>query len=182
MAALKLGPFEVGYNTMWLDAHGLLMVLVVVCLGFLAGAIWFSRQADDRLVRGLRAAGLTTVVALVLLTITGLVPDIGFEKGATFSGTFHGEFGTIQSNVSDENVGAFTGPLLFDIMEHISLVVPGLAVLLCFLIWNLGRRTVEDPAVRRSVLSLLVLTGCWALVLGGIGVYITKVLTYPYTR
>ena len=182
MAAFKLGPFELGCNTMWLDAHGLLMVVVVVCLAFLAGAIWFSRRADERLVRGLKTASMVTVIAFVLLTITGLVPDVGFEKGATFSGTFHSDFGTVQSTVSDDNVGAFTGPLLFDIMEHISLVVPGLALLLCFLIWHHGRRTIEDPAVRASVLSLLVLTGFWALAIGGVGVYITKILTYPYTR
>ncbi len=182
MVAFKLGPFEVGCNTMWLDAHGLLMVIVVMCLAFLVGAIWFSRQADERLVRGLKAASMVTLVAFVLLTITGLVPDIGFEKGTTFSGAFHNDFGTFQSTVSDENLGAFTGPLLFDIMEHISLIVPGLALLVCFLIWHHGRRTVEDQLVRRSVLSLLVLTGFWALAIGSVGVYITKVLTYPYTR
>jgi hypothetical protein len=182
MLALKLGPFEVGCNTMWLDLHGLLMVVVVICLAFLAGAIWFSRQADERLVRGLKTASMATVVAFVLLTITGLVPDVTFDKGTTFSGTFHNEFGTVQSTVSDDNVGAFTGPLLFDIMEHVTLAVPGLALLLCFLVWHFGRRTVEDPVVRRSVLSLLFLTGFWVLALGSVGVYITKILTYPYTR
>jgi tetrahydromethanopterin S-methyltransferase subunit E len=158
------------------------MVIVVICLAFLAGAIWFSRQADDRLVRGLKTASMATLVAFVLLTITGLVPDVAFEGGATFSGTFHNDFGTVQSTVSDDNVGAFTGPLLFDVMEHITLVVPGLALLICFLVWHFGKRVVEDQVVRRSVLSLLFLTGFWVLALGSVGVYITKILTYPYTR
>ena len=182
MLAFALGPFELGRNTAWLDAHGLLMMIVLMCLAFLAGAIALVRQADDRLVRGLKAASLVTVLAFLALTVTGLVPDVAFEKGAMFSGTFHNDFGTVQAAVTDDNVGAFTGPLLFDIMEHISLVVPLLALLLCFLVWHYGRRTVEDPAVRRAVLSVLVLTGGWALVIGSMGVYITKVLTYPYTR
>lgn len=35
------------------------------------------------------------------------------------------------------------------------------------------------PAIRRSVLALMVLTGGWTLAIGAIGVYITKILTYP---
>jgi len=181
MVALQVGPFEVGSDTMWLGAHGMIMLVILICLAFLFGAIWFSKQADEQLVLGLKLASMATFIALVLLMITGLVPDIGFGKGASFSGTFYNDFGTFQSAVTDDNLGAFTGPLLFDMMEHVSFIVPGLAALLCFLIWHYDKRVVEDRAVRSAVLSLLVLTVGWVLAIGNLGLYVTKVLTFPYT-
>jgi len=57
-----------------------------------------------------------------------------------------------------------------------------LAALLCFLIWHYDKRVVEDRAVRSAVLSLLVLTVGWVLAIGNLGLYVTKVLTFPYTR
>jgi hypothetical protein len=33
--------------------------------------------------------------------------------------------------------------------------------------------------IRRAVLAVMAITGIWVLVIGVIGVYITKVLTYP---
>jgi len=182
MNPFKLGPFELGSNTMWIGVHGFLMTVILICLAFLFGVIWCSRQADERLVRGLKAASMITFLSLLLLMITGLIPDIGFEKGAAFSGSFQNDFGLFQSTVTDENLGAFTGPLLFDIMEHISLIVPGLAALLCFLIWHYGKRVVEDRVVRGPVVSLMTLTVAWILAIGHLGFYVTKVLTYPYTR
>lgn len=182
MNVFKFGPFELGSNTMWIGSHGLVMQLVLIALAFLFGAIWFAKQADDRLLGGLKAASLVTFLGLVLLMITGIVPDIGFEKGASFSGTVHNDFGLFQSSVTDENLAAFTGPLLFDVMEHISLIVPGLAALVCFLIWHYGKRVVEDRAIRASVLSLMTLTVAWIMVIGHLGFYVSKVLTYPYTQ
>jgi hypothetical protein len=182
MVALTVGPFEIGSNTMWLGAHGMLMLVILISLAFLFGAIWFSRRADEQLVRGLKAASMTTFIALVLLMITGLVPDIGFGEGASFSGSFHTDFGKVQSTVTNDNLSAFTGPLLFDVMEHVSFIVPGLAALLCFLIWHYGRRVVEERAIRGATLSVLVLTVGWVLVIGNLGLYVTKVLTFPYTR
>jgi hypothetical protein len=158
------------------------MILVLAGLAFLAGAISLASRADERLVRGLKIASLLTLLAFVALTFTGLVPDVLFEKGAGFSGTFQNAFGTFHANVSDENLGALTGPLLFDIMEHVPLVLPGLAALLCFCIWQYGRRVVDDASVRASVLSILAVTFAWVLAVGGIGVYVSKVLTFPYIR
>ncbi len=46
--------------------------------------------------------------------------------------------------------------------------------------WTLApERVVTAPEVRSSVQSLMILTGVWTLVLGAIGVYITKILTFP---
>jgi hypothetical protein len=38
---------------------------------------------------------------------------------------------------------------------------------------------VLEPVLRRSALTIMTLTGAWTLAIGVIGVYITKVLTYP---
>ena len=182
MGGFSAGPFQVGVNTMWIGGHGLLMQLAFIGLAFLFGAILLAAQGGERLVRGLKAVSLLTVIALALLMVTGIVPDVRFEKGADFSGTIHNDFGTFQSTVSDDNLSAFTGPLLFDMMEHISFIVPGLAVVLCFLIWHYGRRVIEDRAVRRSALWVLATTVGWMLVIGHIGFYVSKVLAFPYTR
>lgn len=89
------------------------------------------------------------------------------------------DFGTFVTKVTDTTLGNFTGPLLFDMMEHVSLIVPGLAAVIGFLILYLGRRVMTEPAIRGSVLSLMLVAGAWTFVLGAIGVYITKVLTFP---
>ena len=182
MSSFKVGPFEVGPNTVWLGAHGMLMLVVLAGLAFVGGALAYPRSADERLVRGLRLACALTFAALVALTITGLVPDIGFEKGAAFSGRLHNAFGTFDANVSDAGLAAFTGPLLFDIMEHVSLVVPGLAALLCFCAWHFGARLVESPVVRRATLALVAVIAFWVLAIGNVGLYVSKVLTFPYNR
>jgi len=182
MVAYRFGPFEIGPHTMWLGAHGVFMLGVLVCVAFLAGAVWFARPEDRKLVPALRVASLLNLLAMLALMITGLVPDIGFEKGQAFSGVLRTDFGVFRSAVTDANVGAFTGPLLFDLMEHVSFVVPGLAALLCFLVWHYGRRVAENGAVRGAMLSVLILMAGWVLVIGNLGLYVTKVLTFPYTR
>ena len=182
MVAFGLGPFEIGTNTMWLCAHGFLMVVVLICVAFLSGAIWFNRQGDESLVRALKVLSVVNLLALVALMVTGLVPDVVFERGQGFSGVFHTEFGTFQAAVTDENLGAFTGPLLFDMMEHVSFIVPGLAALLCLLVWHYGRRVIEDRAVRGAAMATTALTVAWVLAIGSLGVYVTRVLTFPYTR
>jgi len=182
MGGFSVGPFQVGVNTLWIGTHGFLMQVSLIGLAFLFGALWFAPSGGERLVGGLKAASLITTLALVLLMVTGIVPDIRFEKGADFSGTVRNEFGTFQAQVTDENLGALTGPLLFDMMEHISFIVPGLAAVLCLLIWHYGRRVVEDRAVRRSALWLLATMAGWILVIGHLGFYVSKVLTFPYIK
>lgn len=83
------------------------------------------------------------------------------------------------NHINATGLGNFTGPLLFDMMEHVSLVVPGLAAVAGVLIFTAGERVITVPAIRASVLWLMSITGIWTLIIGAIGVYITKVLTYP---
>jgi hypothetical protein len=171
--------FGIGPNTFWLDVHGLLMFVILVFAAFLFGAIFFSKTADATLVRRLKISSAVTFVALMALMISGIVPDIQFAFGAALSHVTTNDFGSFTSKVTDTSLGNFTGPLLFDMMEHVTLIVPGLAAVVGYLIWHYGGRVVTDPKIKRSVLSLMFLAGVWTLALGAIGVYITKVLTFP---
>ncbi len=171
--------FGIGANTFWLDLHGLLMFLVLVFAAFLFGAIYFSKEPDEWLVRRLKISSAVTFVLLLLLMLTGMIPDINFAFGATFTHTTTNDFGTFIAKVTDGSLGNFTGPLLFDMMEHVTLIVPGLSAVVGFLIFYYGGRVITHPTIKRSVLSLMVLAGIWTLALGGMGVYITKILTFP---
>ena len=170
---------ELGPKTFWLSLHGFLMFVVLVFGAFLFGAVFFRQQPDSLYVRRLRVSVAVTVAGLFALCITGIIPDASFDAGARFSGTFVNDYGTFAIHVTDASLGNLTGPLLFDMMEHVSLVVPGLALVILVLIFHYGARVVTAPEVRRSVQALMLITGAWLLVLGAIGVYITKVLTFP---
>jgi hypothetical protein len=170
---------ELGPRTFWLDLHGLLMFVTLMFGAFLFGAIFFRQQPDSWFVRRLRISAIVTVVGLFALCITGIIPDASFGAGATFSGRFVNEYGTFVNHVSDNSLGNLTGPLFFDMMEHVSLIVPGLALVILVLIVHYRERVVTVPEVRRSVQWLMLVAGAWTLVLGAIGVYITKILTFP---
>ena len=182
VSTVTLGPFQFGPNTLWLALHGLLMFVILVFSAFLFGAIYFSRDPDQRTVRRLKVSAAVTFGALLLLMISGIIPDIGFGTGATFSTSAHNAYGAFSSNVTDDSLGNFTGPLLFDMMEHVSLIIPGLAAIAGFLIFHYRERVIIEPVLRRSVLAIMAVTGIWTLTIGMIGVYITKVLTYPVGR
>lgn len=174
--------FDIGPNTFWLDMHGLLMFLILVFAAFLFGAIFFSKDPDERLVRRLKVSSAVTFILLLLLMLTGIIPDINFGTGANFTHSTVNSFGTFTAKVTDDSVANFAGPLLFDMMEHVTLIVPGLAALVGFLIWYYGAQVITNPMIKRSVLSLMFVAGAWTLALGGMGVYITKVLTFPVSR
>jgi hypothetical protein len=171
--------FGLGPNTVLLDLHGVLMFVTLIFSAFLFGAIFFVHDPSAVMVRRLKISSVIAFLGLLGLMITGIIPDISFGSGSTFSGTVTNDFGTFVNKVSDTSLGNFTGPLLFDMMEHVSLIVPGLAAVIGFLILYLGRRVMTEPAIKASVLSLMFVAGVWTFVLGAIGVYITKVLTFP---
>ncbi len=171
--------FNIGPNTFWLDLHGLLMFLILIFSAFLFGAIFFAKDPDERLVRRLKISAVAAFVLLMLLMITGMIPDINFAASTTFAHTTTNDFGTFTAQVTDSSLSNFTGPLLFDMMEHVTLIVPGLAAVVGFLIFYYGARVITNPTIKWSVLSLMFLAGVWTLALGGIGVYITKILTFP---
>jgi hypothetical protein len=178
-ASTQIGPFVFGPNTLWLGLHGLLMFIILVFAAFLFGAIFFTKTPDPRTVRRIKISAAVTFAALLLLMISGIIPDIGFGNVSSFATTTHNAYGTFRGSVDATGLGNFTGPLLFDMMEHVSLVVPGLAAVAGVLIFTAGDRVITVPAIRASVLTLMAITGIWVLIIGAIGVYITKVLTYP---
>ena len=169
MLAFTIGPFEFGPNILWLDVHGLIMFALLIFSALFFGAIYFSKTADDQTVRRLKISAAGAFVALMLLMISGIIPGIGFGTASTFSGTVHNAYGTFANHVNDNGLGNFTGPLLFDMMEHVRLIVPGLAAAIGTLIFHCGGRVITEPPVRRSVLTSMVVTRAWTLIIGGIG-------------
>lgn len=168
-----------GTNNLLLDLHGLLMILVLICGAFAFGAIYFPKTIGAQHLFRLKATGIVLFILIVGLMITGIIPDMSFGSGATFTYNTTNSFGAFAAKVTDDSLGNFTGPLLFDMMEHVTLIVPGLAAVIGFLIWHYGQRLATDQKARGSVISLMILTGIWMLALGMIGVYITKILTFP---
>jgi hypothetical protein len=144
------------------------MFIILVFAAFLFGAIFFTKTPDARTVRRLKISAGVTFGALLLM-ISGIIPDIGFGYPNTFSGVTRNASGTITSHVTAPRLGNFTGPLLFDMMEHVSLIVPGLAAVAGVLIFTAGERVITVPAFRASVLWIMSLTGIWVLIIGVIG-------------
>ena len=169
----------IGGNNFFLDLHGMLMVLALVFSVFIFGFIYFVKEDNPKLAGRLKTSSLIAFLSLVMLMITGIIPDMAFSSGANFSGVWNTGLGNYSVHVTDAQIGAFTGPLLFDMMEHISFVVVGLAAVIVYLIWTGAGRVLTDSHLKRSIITLMFLTGTWVLVLGAIGVYLTKILTFP---
>ncbi len=173
--------WPMGPNTALLAIHGASMLVTLVFSAFLFGAIFFSRNPDPALIRRLKISSAVAFVFLIILMVTGILPDTQFGNTALFSGTENEDFGTVVRTIDATGLGNFTGPILFDMMEHVSLIVPGLAAVIGFLIWTEGDRVITVPVVRRTVLSLMLVTAVWTAVLALIGVALTKELTFVTT-
>src|SRR5260370_35849684 len=102
--------FGIGPNTIWLDLHGLLMFLILIFAAFLFGAIFFAKEPDARLVRRLKISSAATFVLLMVLMITGMIPDINFAAGGPFTHSPVNDFGALKATVSDTSPGHVTGP------------------------------------------------------------------------
>jgi hypothetical protein len=172
-----------GFNTLTLQVHRLTMILILAFGAFLFGAIFFAKDPDDRLIRRLKTSSIVVFCLLLFMMLTGIVPDLQFGAGSFFSGTYVGadpyyNFGTVTRTVSDANLGNMTGPLLFDMMEHASFIVVGLAAMAGYLIWHFGKRVITEPVIKRSVMSIMSVTFIWIFVIGGIGGYLVSLLTF----
>jgi len=73
--------FGLGWNTVLLDLHGVLMFVTLIFSAFLFGAIFFVRQPDAVMVRRLKVSSIVAFVGLLGLMITGIIPDISFGSG-----------------------------------------------------------------------------------------------------
>lgn len=161
-----------------LSLHGLFFILIVGFGSYVFGAIYFKRIESDVYVTRLKISALATFLAVFGLTITGILPDVNFASNF-LSASYSNDYGNFTQNVGAITVGNFTGPLLFDMMEHISFVGLALTGVVTYLIWNFGKLVITDRRVKWSVLSLMLVTIAWLLVLGVVGTIMTKTLTFP---
>ncbi len=172
--------FGLGPQETWLSIHGLIFILLVGFASYVFGAIYFTKQPDKSFMFRLKVSSLAAFLLVVALMVSGVLPDMnGFAAGATLTGSWSNDYGNFTQTVSDVSVGNFTGPLLFDFMEHISFIGVALTGLVTFLIWEYGEMVVTDRTARWSVLSLILVTVAWLVVLGVVGTLMTKTLTFP---
>lgn len=171
-----------GTDTILLDLHSLLVFLTLTVLMTVFGGILMSRQADKKTIGWLKILSVVEVVLVVLLVVTGIVPDMAFSSGANLTYTSNTQYSNITQNVTDAQLANFTAPLIFDFMEHVTLLGPGLAGVVAMLIWALGPLVITNSTIKRGVLLLLVVGLIWLLVLGAMGVILTKTMTLPPFR
>jgi hypothetical protein len=174
MSFLGLGP-----NELMLSIHGLFFILIVGFGSYTFGAIYFKRFESEVYMTRLKISSLVTFLMVLGLMISGILPDINFGSGAVLSASYVNDYGNFTQTISDASVGAFTGPLLFDMMEHISFVGLALTGVVTYLIWTYGSLVITDRRVKWSILSLILVTVAWLLVLGVVGTIMTKTLTFP---
>jgi hypothetical protein len=168
-----------GTNELVLSVHGLIFILIVGFAGYIFGAIYFTKTPDRKFMKRLKISGLVTFLLVFALMISGILPDVNFGSGATLTASYGNNYGNFTQSISDASVGAFTGPLLFDMMEHISFVGLALTAVITYLLWTFDELVITDKLVRRSMLSLIIVTGAWLIVLGVVGTLMTKTLTFP---
>ncbi len=171
---LDLGP-----NELFLSVHGLVFILLVGFASHVFGAIYFTKQPDKTFMTRLKISSLVTFLLVVGLMVSGVLPDVNFGAGATLSASWSSDYGNFTQTISDSSVGSFTGPLFFDMMEHVSFIGVALTGVITFLIWYYGDLVVTERTARLSVLSLILVSVAWLLVLGVIGTLMTKTLTFP---
>lgn len=171
--------FGLGPNELLLSIHGLIFILIVGFASYIFGAIYFKRIESETYVKRLKISALVTFLLVLGLMISGMLPDTNFGSGATLTASYTNNYGNFTQSISDASVGAFTGPLLFDMMEHISFIGLTLTAIITYLIWNYGELVITDMRVKWSILSLIIVTGAWLIVLGVVGTIMTKTLTFP---
>lgn len=174
MSFLGLGP-----NELMLSIHGLLFILIVGFASYTFGGIYFTKETSSTFVFRLKFSALVTFLLTLGLMISGMLPDVSFGDATLLTATYSSAYGNFTQNVGAASAGNFTGPLLFDMMEHVSFVGLALVGVVTYLIWDYGSLVITDRRVKWSVLSLIFVTVAWLLVLGVIGTLMTKTLTFP---
>ncbi len=171
--------FGLGPNELLLSIHGLVFILIVGFASYIFGAIYFTKEPSKSFVTRLKVSSLVAFLLVVGLLVSGILPDVNFGSGATLTGAYTNNYGNFTQIISDASAANFTGPLLFDMMEHVSFIGGVLAGVVTFLIWDFGELVVTEPKAKWSVLSLIFVTVAWLLILGVIGTIMTKTLTFP---
>ena len=172
--------FGLGANTLWLSLHHILSIALVLAIAdYVFGSVFFTTEPSHHALLHMRIGSAAALVLAVLVVITGIIPDINFGTPAAFNLTTANSFSTSTLKVTTDSLGNFAGPLLFDIMEHVSLIVPGIIAMVTVLIWSYRERVVESRDVRVAVLSLTAVAFGWIAVIAVMGIYLVKYLTFP---
>ncbi len=172
--------FGLGANTLWLSLHHILSIALVLAIAdYVFGSVFFTTEPSHHALLHMRIGSGVALGLAVLVVITGIIPDINFGTPAAFNLTTSNSFDTATLKVTSDSLGNFAGPLLFDIMEHVSLIVPGIIAMVTVLIWSYRERVVSSPDVRRSILVLTAAAFGWIAVIAVMCIYLVKYLTFP---
>jgi hypothetical protein len=175
----EMSFFGLGPNELWLSLHGLIFILIVGFASYTFGGIYFTKDPTPVFVTRLKFSALVTFILTFVLMISGILPDTNFGNATMLTAAYSSSYGNFTQNVGAVAAGNFTGPLLFDMMEHISFVGLALVGVITYLVWDFGALVVTDGRVRMSVLSIIFVTVAWLIVLGVVGTLLTKTLTFP---
>lgn len=158
--------------------HSFFVFLTLTAMIVVFGGILLSKVADKKTLGRLKLYSAVTFIFVLVLMFTGIIPDmVGYANGFTY--TTINQYANTTVSVSNAQVGNFTGPYLFDMMEHVTQIGPALAAVVMGLIWYLGPQVITQPQIRRGVLVLLGLGWVWLIALGAIGIILTKTITLP---
>ena len=172
--------FGLGPNEVYLYIHGLLFILIAGFACYLFGGIYFTKTPDKTFMFRLRYSALITFFLVLGMTITGLLPDMsGFGSGAFLTSSWQTTYGNFTQSITDTSLGNFTGPYIFDMMEHISFVGLAMVGVVTYLIWDFGELVVTEARVKWSILAIMFVTVAWLIILGVVGTILTKSLTFP---
>ena len=175
--------FGLGPNTAWLLAHHILSIgLVLSIADYVLGSVFFSTQPSGHAALHMRIGSTSAVVLAVLVVISGIVHDIGFGNPALFNqtwGNLGSGFAITHQQTNGNSLGNIIGPLNFDVKQHVSLLIPGLAVMIAVLCWKFGKDIVKVQHYRRAVLTITSLSFAWIAVIAVIGIYLARFLTFP---
>jgi hypothetical protein len=175
----KKKMFGIGYNTFLLYLHFSMLLPIAIGLAYVTGALLFTREPTAKDVARLKMVSWLTFLFVICLLIFGVLPDINFGSGAALSASYGTSYGNFTQQVTDASVGNFTGPLYFDMIEHVSFIGIGLAGAALALIWSMGSLVFTVRKLKWSILSILIIAVVWIFVLALMGITMTHTLAFP---
>lgn len=172
--AYHLGPFSAIVNL-----HYGLFIVAFFFLAFLIDAIYFLEKSDRGKVALLKFGSMALFLMVVAVVILGLASDMPLNSGAPLSATWQGTYGNHTQNVTDTQATVLCNSLFMDMMEHTSLIGPGMGAVLVGMTWSYQGQILTDRRVKGTFLFLMGIALAWVLVIAVMGVILTKTVTYP---
>lgn len=170
---------HLGIGTTLINLHYGTFIVALFFAAFLIDFIYFVKTSNRDLTVLLKFGAVAVFVLVVGVVILGLAADIPVMDSGSLSGLWSTPYSSSAQVVTGDQANRFCNALLTDMMEHTSLLGPGLAAVLLSLVWNYQGSVLTDPKVKRGVLLLMGIGLARVLVLALIGVILTKTLTLP---